>query len=115
MRKEVGDILLLGGGDFSDRATELGMYRTSTALEAMVMMNYDAITIGERELSMGYTFLKEHLDTKKLPVITTNLYYSGERFAEPYMIFEKNGVKVGVVSALMKLGSQQSKIWEIRD
>ncbi|MFQ6103581.1 MAG: multiheme c-type cytochrome [Candidatus Glassbacteria bacterium] len=115
MRKEAGDILLLGGGDFSDRATELGMYRTSTALKAMVMMGYDAITIGERELSMGLTYLKENLDKEKLPVVCTNLYYSGERFGEPYLIFEKNGLKVGVVSALMQLGSRQSKVFDIRD
>lgn len=115
MRKEAGDILLLGGGDFSDRSTELGKYRTRVALEAMTMMKYDAITIGERELSMGHGFLSENIDVEKLPVVTTNLYHNGERFGEPYLIFEKNGIKIGVVSALMKVGSRQSVVWEIRD
>ena len=91
------------------------MYRTSVALEAMAKMHYDAITIGERELSMGYEYLKGIVDQKKLPVITTNLYYNGERFGEPYRIFEKKNLKIGVVSARMKLGTRKSEIWDIRD
>ncbi len=115
IRNEVGDIVLVGVGDFSDRPNDIGMYRTKTALDAMIRMGYDAVTLGERELSMGVTFLKENVDMERLPVVTTNLYYDGERFGKPYLILEKNGIRIGIVSALMELTSKYSKIWEIRD
>jgi hypothetical protein len=111
----MGDVLVLGGGDFADRPNEIGIYRTQIALEAMERMGYDAITIGDRELSMGPIFLSENIDRSRLPVVTTNLFLNGERFGAPYLLLEKNGMKVGIVSALMELGTQYSKVWEIRD
>lgn len=115
MRAEVGDILVLGGGDFADRPNAFGIYRTQIALEAMRRMRYDAITIGDRELSMGPDFLKENIDPKRLPVVTTNLFLDGERFGSPYLVLQKNGLQVGIVSALMELGTQYTQVWEIRD
>jgi hypothetical protein len=111
----MGDVLVLACGDFADRANEIGIYRTQTAVEAMKRMRYDAITLGDRELAMGPAFVKESLDPTKLPVVTTNLYLNGERFGAPYLVLEKNGMKVGIVSALMELGTQYSSVWEIRE
>jgi len=100
LREEAGDILLLEGGDFSDIPDAMGMYRTAVAFEAIKRMRFDAIILGEIEFSMSYARLVENLNALNTPVVSTNVFPKDKDITKPYVVLQKKGLKIAIVSAL---------------
>lgn len=70
--------------------------------EAFELLNYDAIGLGEMDFAFGLPFLREMQAAHKLPLVCANAYERGtpKRCFDPYIIKEKNGVKVAFVSVI---------------
>jgi ribosomal protein L40E len=92
-------LLLLGAGDFSAESGIVGMYRTRFLCERMVAMKYDAVAVGERDLSFGLAVLEENA-AAGVPLICANLYEEGKRLFPAYMTTEVNGARVGILALL---------------
>jgi hypothetical protein len=86
----------------------------------MGFLNYDAIAVGEKDLSYGLSALVEDRDIFDLNLICANLFYKPERQKSrrssklkrpfpPYVITERGGVKFGFI-ALLSPTTKMSKM-----
>ena len=106
IREKEKEILLLdAGGVFAGgiydeyvRGDELDQKRTRANLDAMRLMGYDAICLGDEELNFGLDFLIGQ--TFNFAFLSGNAVYanSGTLLLKPYLIKEVKGVKVAVLS-----------------
>ena len=92
-------LLLLGAGDFSAERGTLEMHRSRFLSRMMVEMGYDAVAVGERELSFGARDLKTSAEAG-LPLICANLYEGKRRFLPPSITKNIRGAKVGIFALL---------------
>ena len=105
IRAKEKEILLLdaggvfAGGIYDEYVSgyELDKKRTLANLEAMRLMGYDAICMGDEELSFGLDFLI--MTTFNFPFLSVNAVYanSGALLLKPYLIKNIKGVKVAVL------------------
>ncbi len=99
MRAEDPDLLLISAGDFYARKGILEMYRSRFLASTMVLAGYDAVAVGENELSYELKAIREDAQAG-LPVICANLYYEDERLFPAYIIKEAGGVRIGIFALL---------------
>lgn len=67
-------------------------------IEALNYMGYDTWTLGNHEFNFGMDFLNRNVAAFGGKVLAANLYKEdGTRYAEPYTIIEKGGVRVAIV------------------
>lgn len=74
-------------------------YKAKSFLEGMEKIGCAAMNIGEFDLSGGYEFLKELEKNSDIPFLSANLVSieSGELAFNPYIIINKNKLKIGVI------------------
>jgi len=107
-------IVLLDAGNFSDNPTEKGDIRTSALLREMVNLGYKAVSIGDRDLTMGYDDLAKRTEGVPLQFLSTNIVTQGttDPVYAPYAIVEAKGkdgkpVRVGVMGVI-----RFSPVWQ---
>jgi 5'-nucleotidase len=100
LERKNAQVLLLDAGDtlYSDQYLTQ-QSKGALIIEAMNMMDYDAMVIGERDLLLGVDVLRQRIAEADFPIISANLYENGsdDLFVEPYTIVEKNYLKIGVL------------------
>lgn len=99
IRKEEKHVLLFDAGDFFQGTTYFNLYKGETEIKAMNMMEYDACTLGNHEFDLGLDNLAFQLKKANFPTLCAN--YNFDRtvmkgITEPYRIFNKDGIKIGV-------------------
>jgi hypothetical protein len=99
MRADDPGLLLLSAGDFYAEKGIIELYRSRFLANMMVLARYDAVAVGENELSYGLKAIREDAQTG-LPVICANLYLDNERLFPAYIIKEAGGSKVGIFALL---------------
>ena len=100
VRKENEAVLLLHCGDIVQGTPYFNMFKGQAEIELMNLTRYDAACLGNHEFDCGLETLKEMVEAAQFPFITTNYDFSGTILAgltKEYIIFEKDGVKVGVI------------------
>lgn len=100
LRKENSNTLLLDIGDsIQDNSSDL--FKDDTMHPMLLAMNeiqYDTWTLGNHEFNYGLDTLKKIMKQSKATVLNGNVYNKdGSPIAESYKIFEKGGVKIGIV------------------
>ncbi len=65
-------------------------------------MGYDALGIGDDDLSLGKEFLVEISKKANFPFLSSNLIdeESGKLLFQPYLLKEINGLRIGIFSLL---------------
>jgi len=68
-------------------------------IEAMNLLAYNALALGELDLSLGPTILRERMKEARFPFLSANTVISqtGQLFAQPYIILNVGGRRVGIV------------------
>jgi len=102
LRKNNPNLVLLDSGglfaggilDEYSQNTELDKKRSLVTLEALKLMKYDAVTIGDEELNFGQDFLVEAIKSNSLSFLSCNLKLPDTK---PYIIKEINNIKIGIV------------------
>jgi 2',3'-cyclic-nucleotide 2'-phosphodiesterase (5'-nucleotidase family) len=96
--------VLVDTGNFSDVPTETGDIRTATLLQAMKKLGYQAINIGERDLTLGYDDFVKRTEKLGMTFLSTNIVKQGTKdpIFTPYTVVEVKGasgkpVRVGVL------------------
>jgi 5'-nucleotidase len=100
VRKENKNVLLFDAGDFLQGTPYFNLFKGEVETEAMNMMRYDAVTLGNHEFDYGLEALEKVVRRAKFPIISSNYDFSGtplNNFIKPYLIFKKDGVKIGVI------------------
>ena len=92
-------LLLLDAGDFSQGTPYFNYYNGRIEIDAMNRMGYDAVTLGNHEFDNGMDTLAMILRMAHFPVVCANYDFTGtplEDIVKPYVILERNDIKVGV-------------------
>jgi 2',3'-cyclic-nucleotide 2'-phosphodiesterase (5'-nucleotidase family) len=65
-------------------------------------MGYDALGIGDDDLSLGKDFLTEISTKAQFPFLSSNIFHegSGKALFQPYLLKEKAGLRIGIFSLL---------------
>ena len=131
VKEERSAVVMVDGGDFSVGTLFQALYATDGAeLRLMGAMGYDAVTLGERELTLGAEGLSAMLQAavdsgETLPkVVQANLAYPAEGglaeaaeragLAES-MLVEKNGVQIGIFGILGEEALDDGTGWTAED
>jgi 5'-nucleotidase len=99
IRKQEENVLLLDAGDIFQGTPYFNFYGGELEFKLMSDMGYDAATLGNHDFDNGLQGLEKQLPNAKFPFIISNYDFSRtilkDRF-QPYRIFQKGKVKVGV-------------------
>lgn len=76
--------------------------------KVMNAMNYDYISLGNHDFNYGEEALLKHLDSLKMPCLTSNVIHRGKPLGPTYAIREINGVKI----ALFGVVTHRIPTWE---
>lgn len=106
IRRNNKHLLLLDAGDIFQGTPYFNMYNGELELKLMSMMKYDAATLGNHDFDNGLSGLSMQLPNAKFPFICSNYNFTDtclEGKFMPYKIFNKGGIRVGVIGIGIEL------------
>ncbi|WP_112353055.1 bifunctional UDP-sugar hydrolase/5'-nucleotidase UshA [Shewanella benthica] len=94
-----GEVLLLSGGDINTGVPESDMQDAVPDFMGMNLIGYDAMAVGNHEFDNPLHVLDMQRKLADFPMLSANIYDkdSGERYFEPYKVFDVNGLRIAVV------------------
>ena len=98
-RVHPNDMLLFDCGDFSQGTPYYNMYKGEVEVLLMNEMQYNAATIGNHEFDFGLDNMARLFKMANFPIVCANYDFKGtilEDLVKPYIVFEKEGLKIGV-------------------
>lgn len=100
IRREEEHVLLFDGGDIFQGTPYFNFYKGEPEIKSMSSMRYDATTIGNHDFDAGLPNLATQLTAHAtFPMLVANYDFSGtamESKYQPYKIFKKGKIKIGV-------------------
>ncbi|HRX92658.1 MAG TPA: metallophosphoesterase [Chitinophagaceae bacterium] len=103
IRQEEEHVLLFDAGDIFQGTPYFNIYKGEPEIKAMTAMQYDACTIGNHDFDAGMENLATQLDRHaNFPMLVCNYDFTGtpmEYKTQPYRIFKKGKLKIGVFGA----------------
>ena len=107
IRRQEEHVLLLDAGDIFQGTPYFNVYKGEPEIKAMASMQYDAATIGNHDFDAGLENLAAQLQRHaNFPMIICNYDFKGtpmEHQHVPYKIFNKGGIKIGVLGVGIEL------------
>jgi 5'-nucleotidase len=107
IRKQEEHVLLLDAGDIFQGTPYFNLYKGEPEMKAMQMMGYDAGIMGNHDFDAGMeNFVKQLGDHGKFPILMCNYGFEGtpmESMYQPYKIFQKGPLKIGVTGVGIEL------------
>ena len=115
IRSEEKNVLLLDSGDIFQGTPYFNLYGGELELKLMSMMKYDASTVGNHDFDNGIEGLASQLPNASFPLLNCNYDFSETVMkdkTQPYKIFLKDGIKIGVFGLGIELkGLVDSKLY----
>ena len=108
VRASEPNVLLLDSGDIFQGTPYFNFFAGELEMKLMTKMGYDAATIGNHDFDGGMENLATQLKHANFPMLSANYDFKGTPLAgktEPYRIFDKGGIKVGVFGLGIELES----------
>ncbi|MBQ8673191.1 MAG: metallophosphatase [Bacteroides sp.] len=99
MRNETPDLLLLDCGDFSQGSLYYNIFRGEVEIQAMNLMGYDAVTIGNHEFDYGLDNMARLFRMARFPIVCANYDFTGtvlEGLVKRYTVVQRHGLKIGI-------------------
>ncbi len=99
IRKENPNTLLLDAGDIFQGTPYFNYYGGELEFKLMSMLKYDLATIGNHDFDNGIDGLYAQLPHAKFEFVSANYDFSNtvmDTHVEPYKIFKKDGIKIGI-------------------
>ena len=99
IRAENEHVLLLDAGDIFQGTPYFNMYGGELEFKLMSAMKYDAATIGNHDFDNGLDGILRKLPHAKFPFLCSNYDFSDSLLSgqfEPYKVFKKGGIRIGV-------------------
>ncbi len=100
VRENNKDVLLFDAGDFLQGTPYFNLFKGEVEIEAMNLMGYDAVTLGNHEFDYGMKILADVVRRAKFPIVSTNYDFSNselEGLIKPFIILNRNGVRIGII------------------
>ena len=99
IRAEQENVLLLDAGDIFQGTPYFNKFGGELELKLMSQMGYDATTLGNHDFDNGVEGFYKQLPNANFPVLIANYDLRNTPLAnatQPYKIFKKGGLKIGV-------------------
>jgi 5'-nucleotidase len=99
IRAQEQHVLLLDAGDIFQGTPYFNLYKGEPEIKAMSMMGYDAATMGNHDFDAGIEGFAKQLPHADFPILIANYDFNNtplEGKTQPYKIFKKGNVKIGV-------------------
>ncbi|MFA7115624.1 MAG: metallophosphoesterase [Bacteroidales bacterium] len=113
VRKEnPNNTLLFHSGDFNQGTPYYTVFHGEIEISLLNLMKFDAITLGNHEFDNGQEHLAKRLDKLNMPIVVSNYDFKNSpiaKYIDPYIIIEKNGIKIGIVGALVDISNLVAK------
>lgn len=106
IRRETPNVLLFDSGDILQGTPYFNIYGGELEFKLMNEMNYIASTIGNHDFDGGFEQLAKLTDLAKFPMLNCNYDLRQTPLhekAQPFMIFEQSGIKIGVLGVGVRL------------
>lgn len=106
IRQQEQNVLLLDAGDIFQGTPYFNFFGGELEFKLMSMMGYDAATMGNHDFDNGLEGFKKVLPNAKFPFVCSNYDFEDtilEGLTVPYKIFNKNGIKVGLIGVGIEL------------
>lgn len=106
IRAEEKNVLLLDAGDIWQGTPYFNMFGGELEFKLMSEMQYDAATIGNHDFDNGVEHLAKQLIHATFPFVNCNYDFTHTPMngkTIPYKIFEKEGIRVGVLGLGIEL------------
>ena len=106
MKSQYPNVLLFDSGDFVQGTPYFNVFGGRVEIEAKNRMGYTAVTPGNHEFGNGLEGLLMKAQLANFPFIASNYDFSGtilDGYIKPYIVLEKQGVRIGVISANIEL------------
>jgi 5'-nucleotidase/UDP-sugar diphosphatase len=111
VRESSRGLLVLDAGDllfrkfsspFPENEIKTANEKANLIVKSLNLMGYDAVGVGDDDLSLGKEFLLEISKKAKFPFLSSNLIdeESEKHLFLPYLLKEVNGLKIGIFSLL---------------
>ncbi len=101
IRQEQEQVLLLDAGDMFQGTPYFNYFNGEVEVKLMSQMGYDAATIGNHDFDAGIANLQQQTKAHaNFPLINCNYDFSDtvlHQQVQPYQIFQKGAIKVGVI------------------
>lgn len=100
------DMLLLDCGDISQGTPYYNLFQGELEIKMMNLMGYDAMAIGNHEFDFGLENMARLFRLARFPIVCSNYEVTGtvlEGLVKPYIILEREGLKIGVFGLAPKL------------
>ncbi|MCF2517239.1 metallophosphoesterase [Dyadobacter sp. CY351] len=112
IRQEQGNVLLLDAGDIFQGTPYFNLYGGELELQIMSDMGYDAATMGNHDFDNGVAGFVKQLPHAKFPILVSNYNFDNTELqgkTQPYKIFVKQGLKIGVFGLGIELNGLVNK------
>lgn len=112
IRNENPNTLLLDAGDIFQGTPYFNFYGGEIEFKLMSMLKYDAATLGNHDFDNGIEGLLAQLPNAKFEIINGNYDFSNtvlDGRINPYKIFIKDGIKIGVFGLGVELDGLVTK------
>ena len=106
IRSEEEQVLLLDAGDIFQGTPFFNIYKGEPEMKAMAAMGYDAATMGNHDFDAGLENFATQLQYGKFPLLMSNYDFTNtpmEFKYQPYKIFRKGKLKIGVTAVGIEL------------
>jgi 5'-nucleotidase len=106
IRAEQPNVLLLDAGDIFQGTPYFNLYGGELEFTIMSQMGYDASTMGNHDFDNGIAGFVKQLPHANFPFLVSNYDFSNTELkgkTQPYKIFKKQGIKVGVFGVCIEL------------
>ncbi len=106
LRRAEPEMLLFDCGDFSQGSPYYNIFRGDVEVALMNRMKYDACVIGNHEFDYGLDNMVRLFRAMNFPVVCCNYDFTDtvvDGLVKPYVVFERNGVRVGVLGVSPKM------------
>ena len=104
--KDPENTIILNSGDMFQGSAESNLTRGEVVVDAMNIIGFDSMTIGNHEFDWGEETLKNNVGLMNFPLLACNIFKKGttERpsYLKPYTIVKKGDFKVGIIGAVQE-------------
>mgnify|MGYP002777665815 CR=1 FL=1 len=97
--QQQANVLLFDAGDLFQGTPYFNLYKGEPEILAMNRMEYDAATIGNHDFDGGIDNMREQFSKAAFPFLIANYDFRNtvmDGQTEPYRVFRKGGVRIGV-------------------
>lgn len=106
IRAEQPNVLLLDAGDIFQGTPYFNLYGGELEFEIMSQMGYDASTMGNHDFDNSIAGFVKQLPHARFPFLVSNYQFDNTELkgkTQPYKIFKKQGIRIGVFGVCIEL------------